>query len=76
MEQEWQKAYRSCKKSQNEVRSNRVSRNWNQFETKIKSLGPGDKTMRQETKLCGNWECSNKMAERRESHVYHYLVLK
>ena len=53
-------------KSRDEVRSKRVSRNWNQFETKIKSLGLGDKTMRQETKLCRNWECSNKMAERRK----------
>lgn len=65
-EQERQKAYRSCKKSQDEVRSNRFSRNWNQPETKIKSLGPGDKTMRQETKLCRNWECSNNMAEGRK----------
>lgn len=52
----------------------RVSRNGNQCETKIKSLGPGDKTIRQETKLQKQGMFKNKrQREGRESHTHHCL---
>ena len=46
----------------------RVSRNGNQCETKIKSLGPGDKTTRQEIKLCRNGECSKIKGREKEEN--------
>lgn len=38
------------------------------LETKIKSLRPGDKTIRQETKLCRNWECSKQHGREKEEN--------
>lgn len=46
----------------------RMSRNGNQCETKIKNLGPGDKTIRQETKLCSNRECSKIKGREKEEN--------